>query len=224
MKLFLALFLTLSAFSLSFAQNEQSPIIEKEINYKNWSYKNVRDGQESNLRDLTKGKKLVIVVYYAPWCPNWRHDVPFLQRFYETYKDKGLEIVGVGEYDPLNSIKDNLELVKATFPAVYESLDRADKDKTSHFQYRTSAGDTRKWGSPWYIFLEPAKFEKNGDTLVKKAHLINGEMIQSEGEKFIREKLGLSATDPKAATASKDKTEVCEPDKPGSKIAERKKP
>ena len=63
---------------LAFAQNEQAPIIEKEIDYKDWTYKNVLTGEKMNLRDFSADKKLVIVVYYAPWCGNWRHDAPIL--------------------------------------------------------------------------------------------------------------------------------------------------
>ena len=208
MKSLFAIAIFLGAFTLGFAQNEQSPIVEKEISYKNWTYKDVRTNSEVSLRDLMKGKKLVVIVYFAPWCGNWRHDAPFLQKFYDKYKASGLEIVGVGEYDPVTSMKNNLDSMKITFPVVAESSDRADKQKTPHYDYRKSTGDNRNWGSPWYIFLEPAKFEKKGDTLVKKTHVINGEMIEIEGEKFIREKLGLPAVEPKAKSAANDKIEV----------------
>lgn len=175
------------------AQNEQAPIVEKEIEYKDWTYKTVRSGEDLNLRTVAKNNKLVIVVYFAPWCPNWKHDAPMLQRLYEKYHSAGLEIVAVGEYDPLEAIKTNLETLKVTFPAVYESENRSEKQNTRHYSYRKATGDTRNWGSPWYIFLIPSAIEKKGDTLVKKTFVINGEMIETEGEKFIREKLGLPA-------------------------------
>ena len=216
-----AIAIVLFAFTLTFAQNEQSPIVEKEINYKNWTYKDVQSNIDVSLRDLTKGKKLVVVVYFAPWCHNWQHDAPFLQKFYDKYKAAGLEIVGVGEYDALLSMKSNLDSMKITFPVVSESFDRGDREKTKHYNYRKSTGDNRNWGSPWYILLEPASLEKKGDTLVRKTHVINGEMIEIEGEKFIREKLGLPALDPKTGTAKSDKIEVCDPDK---KVTELKKP
>jgi thiol-disulfide isomerase/thioredoxin len=206
----------------AFGQNEQAPIVEKEINYKNWTYKSVRTGEDTNLRDLTVGKKLVIVVYYAPWCGNWRFDAPMLQRFYDKYKSAGLEIVAVGEYDPVSSMQNNLTFMKITFPAVYESENRSEKQKTKHFDYRQSTGDTRGWGSPWYIFLQPSLMEKKGDTLTKKTFVINGEMIADEGEKFIREKLGLPAIDTKAATAKNGEVEVCDP--ADKKTIELKKP
>ncbi len=213
MKSLFAIAVIMFAYSAGFAQNEQSPIVEKDITYKNWTLKSIRTGEDVTLRDLTHGKKLVIVVYYAPWCMNWRHDAPFLQRFYDKYKANGLEIVAVGEYDPLSSMKNNLEYLKLTFPAVYESENRTDKQKTQHYEYRRSTGDMRNWGSPWYILLEPAAFEKKGDTLVKRSHVINGEMIETEGEKFIRQRLGLPADDTKADISKSGKIEVCDPDK-----------
>lgn len=210
--LFAILFVLLSL-SFVYGQNEQSPIVEKDINYKNWTLKSIRSGEDVSLRDLTVGKKLVIVVYYAPWCMNWRHDAPFLQRFYDKYKANGLEIVAVGEYDPLASMKNNLDFLKITFPAVVESELRTDKQKTQHYEYRRSTGDTRNWGSPWYILLEPSAFEKKGDMLVKRANVINGEMIEVEGEKFIRQKLGLPPGETKGSVAANGTIEVCDPDK-----------
>jgi len=212
MKLVITFTIVLAAFAAAFGQNEQSPIVEKPITYNNWTYKSVTTGQDVNLRELSKGKKLVMVVYYAPWCGNWRHDAPMLQKFYDKYKTAGLEIVGVGEYDPVASMKNNLEFMKVTFPAVYESEARGDKQKTMHYGYRTATGDTRGWGSPWYIFLEPGKFDKKGDILATKANIVNGELIEAEGEKLIREKLGLPAE--KSASGSMAKAgEVCDPDK-----------
>ncbi|MBK7392333.1 MAG: redoxin domain-containing protein [Chloracidobacterium sp.] len=206
----------------AFGQNEQAPIVEKEINYKNWTYKSVRTGEDTNLRDLTVGKKLVIVVYYAPWCGNWRYDAPMLQKLYDKYRSDGLEIVAVGEYDPVSSMQNNLTFMKITFPAVYESENRSEKQKTKHYDYRQSTGDTRGWGSPWYIFLQPSLMEKKGDTLTKKTFVINGEMIAAEGEKFIREKLGLPAIEAKSATAKNGEIEVCDPTE--KKTTELKKP
>src|SRR6476660_322929 len=210
MKTLFASIIVAIAFSAGFAQNEQSPIVEKEIKYKNWKYKNVATGEEVDLRKLTQGKKLTIVVYYAPWCGNWKHDLGFLPSLYEKYKAAGLEIVGVGEYDPVTSMRANQEQFKIPFPLVYESENRDQREKTLHAEYRKTTGDTRKWGSPWYIFLEPGTLEKKGDTLTKKTHVINGEMIQTEGEAFIRHALELLAIDPKTATANSGSVEDCD--------------
>jgi len=205
--LFASIFLLIGTIVVP-AQNEQSPLAEKEIAYKNWKYKDVRSGDELNLRKLAEGKKLVMVVYFAPWCPNWQHDAPIAERLYETYRNNGLQVVGVGEYSAVDSIRTNLSEMKVTFPVVYESQSRDDRQKTSHYEYRKSTGDTRNWGSPWYIFLEPAKLEPNGDILSRKTSVVNGEIIETEVEKMIREKLGLPA---KAAAAALGKSAEIEP-------------
>jgi peroxiredoxin len=213
MKLFSAFVMLLLSFVFVSAQTEQAPIQEKELNYKNWTYKNVRGNGEINLRDYTKGKKLVMVVYFAPWCPNWKHEAPFAQKMYEKYKANGFDVVGVGEYDTVEAMKTNLETFKITFPVVYESDAREAKQKTLHYEYRKAVGDTRGWGSPWNIFIQPASLEKKGNVLLKKAFIVNGELIEPEAEKFIREKLGLPAEDKKAQTAENKSIEVCEPEK-----------
>lgn len=213
MRTLLSLAFILIGAMFAFAQNEQSPLQEKEINYKDWTYKSVRDESEINLRDFTKGKKLVMVVYFAPWCPNWKHEAPFAERLYEKYKDKGFDVVGVGEYDTAAALKMNLDDKRITFPVVYESESKDDRQKTLHYEYRKEAGDTRKWGSPWNIFLEPTHLKEKGDTLSKKAFVVNGELIETEVEKFVREKLGLPPEETRInnATAKKDSIEVCKP-------------
>lgn len=190
------LFILCLGVSLVRAQNEQAPIVEREIAYQDWTYKNIRTGENINLREFARNKKLVMVVYYAPWCGNWRFDSPILKRFHEKYAAAGLGIIAVGNYDPLDSMKANLEEFKTPFPAVYEAAERNSRQSTLHYKYRTSTGDTRKWGSPWYIFLDTAQIEKSGDTLIRKTQVVNGEVIESEGERFIRQKLGLAENKP----------------------------
>ncbi|MBV9215891.1 MAG: TlpA family protein disulfide reductase [Acidobacteria bacterium] len=225
MKLFAAGIIALFAFTISFAQNEQSPIVEKDIMYKNWKYPLVATDEKAELRDLVKGNKLTILVYWAPWCHNWQHDAPFLEKFYEKYHKDGLEIVGIGEYDPVESMKLSLTEFKITFPVVYESINRSQKQKTDHYTYRTSTGDARNWGSPYYVLLTPSMLEKKGDTVTKHTNVINGEMIETEGEAFIRKALGLPPTDPKASASSSNKAEVCDPDAPATlKLPPVKKP
>jgi len=225
MKTFFACVILMLYLTSAYGQNEQSPLIEKEISYKDWTYKNVQTGENVNLRDFTKGKKLTMIVYFAPWCGNWRHDAPILEKLYEKYKAAGLGIIAVGEYDPVASMKNNLDFMKITFPAVYESENRTEKQNTLHYSYRKSTGDNRNWGSPWYVFLTPSAMEKNGDVLTTKTFVINGELIEAEGELFIRKQLGLPAVHAKGATAEKDKIEVCDPDaKSDLKVPAVKKP
>ncbi|MGH9820256.1 MAG: redoxin domain-containing protein [Pyrinomonadaceae bacterium] len=220
MRIFLTVFFLLFGFSYTFGQNEQSPIVERSVQYKNWSYTDIRTGSDIDLRKFTKGKKLVMVVYFAPWCPNWKHDAPILQRFYEKYRASGFDIIGVAEYDTVAAVNAGVDALKVSFPIVSESESRDQRQSTLHYTYRQLTGDTRKWGSPWYIFLEPQSLEKTGDELTAKTNVINGEAIEAEGDKFIRQKLGLPAEAIKTA-AKTGEIEVCDPDK---KTVELKKP
>ena len=221
MKTLLILAILLFSFVFAAAQTEQAPILEKQFSYKDWTYKSVRDAGEVNLRQFTNGKKLVMVVYFAPWCPNWKHEAPFAQKLYEKYKSNGFDVIGVGEYDTIEAMKTNLDAFKITFPVVYESDSTAAKQKTLHYEYRKAVGDTRNWGSPWNVFLIPSQIEKKGNTLTEKTFIVNGELIETEAEKFVREKLGLPAEEKKAQTAENKSIETCEPEK---KISSLKQP
>ena len=194
MKLISAILLSLTFVGFTFGQNEQAPITEKEFAFKDWTHKSINGEGSVNLRDFSKGKKLVMVVYWAPWCPNWVHDVAFVQGLHEKYKDKGLAIIGVGEYDPVSKMRSHIDKYKLTFPMVYESEKLSDRLTSVHYSQRTEAGDKRKWGSPWYVFLDPATLEPNGELLTKKTTVVNGELVKQDAEKYIQQKLGVSGS------------------------------
>ena len=65
MKLIFALAVILPIAAICYGQNEQSPIVEKDIAYKDWTLKSARDGQDTKLRELIKNEKLVAVVYFG---------------------------------------------------------------------------------------------------------------------------------------------------------------
>ena len=56
MKFIFAFIFLVAGFAAAFGQNEQSPIVEKAITYNDWTYKSVTTGENTNLRDLAKGK------------------------------------------------------------------------------------------------------------------------------------------------------------------------
>ena len=171
------------------AGHEYSPLVEKTVNYKNWSLLNVKTDTAEDLRTMLKGKKLVMVVYFAPWCGNWRNEAPLAAKLYEKYKDQGFQVIGVSEYATRADVKAFFGEAGPPYPIVSESETRDDRDKTPHFGYRQLTGDTRKWGSPWNIFLEPSKVNASGDVLTEKAWVVNGELIEEEVDKFIASKV-----------------------------------
>ncbi|HYJ87251.1 MAG TPA: TlpA disulfide reductase family protein [Pyrinomonadaceae bacterium] len=174
--------------------HEYSPLVEKTVNYKNWTYKNLKDDKPVDLRTLVQGKKLVMVVYFAPWCGNWKHEAPVAARLYEKYKDQGFEIIGVSEYGSRDEVRNYFGPTGSPYTVVSESETREERDKTPHYGYRQLTGDTRRWGSPWNIFLEPALLAKTGDVLTEKAWVVNGELIEEDVDKFIADRLKATTT------------------------------
>jgi thiol-disulfide isomerase/thioredoxin len=176
------------------AGHEYSPLVEKTVNYKNWSLQNLKTDKPDDLRALIAGKKLVMVVYFAPWCGNWRNEAPIAAKLYDKYKDQGFMVIGISEYASRDDVRKFFGDAGPTFPVVTESESRDDKQKTPHYGYRQLTGDTRNWGSPWNIFLEPSKVSKAGDLLIEKAWVVNGELIEDEVDKFISSKVSSATT------------------------------
>jgi thiol-disulfide isomerase/thioredoxin len=175
------------------AGHEYAPLLEKEFDYKDWTFKSLAGGAPVNLRQFVQGKKLVMVVYFAPWCGNWKMEAPIVAKLYDKYRQHGFDVVAVSEYASADDARKYFESTGgAPYTVVVESESRDDRDKTTHYGYRQSCGDSRKWGSPFNVFLEPSKLKPSGDVLTQKAWVVGGELIEADAERFIREKLGLA--------------------------------
>ncbi|HVF57535.1 MAG TPA: TlpA disulfide reductase family protein [Pyrinomonadaceae bacterium] len=173
--------------------HEYAPLVEKAVNYKDWTFKSLKDGSPVNLRQWAKGKKLVMVVYFAQWCGNWRMEAPVVASLYEKYKSKGFDVIAVSEYASQEDARAYFASQGgAPYTVVVESEGREARDQTTHYGYRQTCGDTRRWGSPFNVFLEPSKLKKEGDLLVEKTFVVGGELIEKDAEHFIRERLGLT--------------------------------
>ncbi len=73
------------------------------------------DGKKYTFEDL-KGK-VVVVEFFASWCPSCRMSLPYMASLYERYKDKGLFVVGLSfDQEGLDVIKRSLRI---PFPVGY---------------------------------------------------------------------------------------------------------
>jgi len=175
------------------AGHEYSPLTETTVNYKNWTLPSLTTDKTEDLRKLMEGKKLVMIVYFAPWCGNWKNEAPVAAKLYEKYKAQGFQVIGVSEYAMKDDVRNYFGKDGPPYPVVTESESKEDKQKTAHYGYRQLTGDKRNWGSPWNIFLEPAKVNATGDVLTEKAFVVNGELIEDEVDKFIASKVGAAS-------------------------------
>ena len=174
--------------------HEYAPLEEREVAIPDWTFKRLEgDGAPVNLRSWAKGKKLVLVVYYAPWCGNWHYEAPVVARLYEKYHAKGFDVVAVNNYGSAAEAKAFFAKEKHPgYPVVVESEARDAREETGHYALRTECGDERTWGSPFNVFLDPAALAPEGETLATRAWVVGGELVEEEVEAFIRKRLGLS--------------------------------
>jgi peroxiredoxin len=62
-----------------------------------------------------KGRKGVVLDFFATWCPNCRRDMPKLNGFYEKYKDQ-VEVIGVNLHEDESVVERFIEKTGITFP------------------------------------------------------------------------------------------------------------
>lgn len=162
----------------SSSNREFARVEKKDIEYHEFALSDLYSGVKKTFGNLAFGKKLVMVVYFAPWCPNWLHEMELVERLNNKYKDAGLGIIGISEYGLTSETKALFPDSGAPFPIVVESVSRNERTDTTHYAYRRLAGDQRLWGSPWHIFIDQ-----------NEAWVVNGELIESDIVPFIESKL-----------------------------------
>ncbi|UNK16508.1 TlpA family protein disulfide reductase [Paenibacillus sp. N3/727] len=79
------------------------------------------DGETINLSDY-RGKT-VLLNFWASWCPPCKVEMPYMQDFYEEYKDKDVVVLAVNMTHLENNsddVKSFLDEVGVTFPTMYD--------------------------------------------------------------------------------------------------------
>lgn len=84
-----------------------------------FTYPDVRTGAKLSLRKDFEGK-VVLVNFWATWCPPCRREMPSLQALYEEFKNAGVVVLGVNvrELRGGEASKQFAEQWRLTFPMV----------------------------------------------------------------------------------------------------------
>lgn len=76
------------------------------------------DGKKVSLSEL-KGK-VVLVNFWATWCPPCREEMPLFEKVYKKYKDKGFEILAVSTDSSVEPVKKFVEEFNVSFPVLLD--------------------------------------------------------------------------------------------------------
>ncbi len=77
------------------------------------------DGESVSLSDY-RGK-LVMINFWASWCPPCNSEMPDLQSYYEKHKDEDFIILGVNYEDSPDKVQAFVEKYGVTFPILLDS-------------------------------------------------------------------------------------------------------
>jgi peroxiredoxin len=72
------------------------------------------DGEKVNLSDY-KGR-VVLIDFWATWCPPCRDSIPFLENLYLKYKDNGFVVIGISFDENIEMVKRFKERYNMTYP------------------------------------------------------------------------------------------------------------
>ena len=77
------------------------------------------DGKEVSLSDY-RGK-VVLINFWATWCPPCREEMPLFERIYRKYKNKGFEILAIGTDGSVEPVKKFVKEYKLSFPVLFDN-------------------------------------------------------------------------------------------------------
>lgn len=68
------------------------------------------------------GKKPVMLVFWASWCPNCKSEAPKVNKLYAQYKDRGMEFIGIniGYNDSPARARSFIGKTKMAYPTVFD--------------------------------------------------------------------------------------------------------
>lgn len=79
------------------------------------------EGKTVRLSEL-RGKKVVLINFWATWCPPCRLEMPTMQQIYTEYKGRGFEVLAINiEPDAKDEIRDFMKELRLTFPVLLDS-------------------------------------------------------------------------------------------------------
>ncbi|MBK7894071.1 MAG: TlpA family protein disulfide reductase [Anaerolineaceae bacterium] len=64
--------------------------------------------------------EVIIMNFWATWCPPCRAEMPGINNFYEAYKEEGLVVLAINEEESAETVRPFIELNNFTFPVLLD--------------------------------------------------------------------------------------------------------
>lgn len=81
------------------------------------------DGRETSLEQL-RGK-VVLINFWAAWCPYCRHEMPDMERFYRDHRAQGFEILALSQDDAPEPVRQFMAKESYHFPVAMAEVGHA---------------------------------------------------------------------------------------------------
>jgi peroxiredoxin len=82
--------------------------------------------------------KVVILVFWASWCPPCKDELQSLNKLYGMYKNKGLVILAVSSDRSLSTVKDFIAQNPVTYPILFDEKLSISRDLYKAFMVPTT--------------------------------------------------------------------------------------
>jgi cytochrome c biogenesis protein CcmG/thiol:disulfide interchange protein DsbE len=119
--------LSRAADNVTVSQDDRPPLPEKGFAAPDFTLE-MLDGREMTLSNL-RGQ-VILVNFWATWCPPCRKEMPAIQEVYDRYRDQGFVVLAVDLGDGDDQVRRFIEQMELTFPIL---MDR-DRDVSRHYR------------------------------------------------------------------------------------------
>ena len=97
------------------AEAAQSPACDKPAKPANLNF-TLKDSQGKDFNLASQKGKVILLDFWATWCPPCKVEIPWFVEFQEKYGPKGLVVIGVSVDDPASALKPFGEKYKVNYP------------------------------------------------------------------------------------------------------------
>jgi peroxiredoxin len=139
------------------------------------------DGRSLTLSDYL-GRKVILLNLYATWCTACEVKLTHLERLHQTYRDRGLLVLGISMDGPetIAMVGPQARRVGVTFPVLLDEESGVtaiyNPQRTAPFSVLIDREGRIRWVRPGYLSGDEVMYERN-----IKALLAGGTVPMSEG-------------------------------------------